>query len=74
MDAFIKLIYDHVGVAAVLPEVGVQALFAAAPQRARCYACLRVDGVLAGVKAPGEPAELPGVVGPQGRVASPVVA
>ena len=29
MDAFIKLIYDHVGLVAVLPEVGVLALFAA---------------------------------------------
>jgi len=29
MDAFVKLIYDHVGLAAVLPEVGVLALFAA---------------------------------------------
>jgi ABC-2 type transport system permease protein len=30
MDAFIKLIYDHEGLAAVLPEIGVLALFAAA--------------------------------------------
>ncbi|HWF17360.1 MAG TPA: ABC transporter permease [Acidimicrobiales bacterium] len=29
MDAFIKLIYDHVGLASVLPEVGVLAIFAA---------------------------------------------
>jgi ABC-type multidrug transport system permease subunit len=29
MDAFIKLIYDHDGLTAVLPEVGVLALFAA---------------------------------------------
>ena len=30
MDAFVKLIYDHEGLTAVLPEVGVLALFAAA--------------------------------------------
>jgi ABC-2 type transport system permease protein len=30
MDAFVKLIYDHDGLGAVLPEVGVLALFAAA--------------------------------------------
>ncbi len=29
MDAFVKLIYDHVGLAAVLPDVGVLAVFAA---------------------------------------------
>ncbi len=29
MDAFVKLIYDHAGLTAVLPEVGVLALFAA---------------------------------------------
>jgi len=29
MDAFVKLIYDHVGVLAVLPEIAVLALFAA---------------------------------------------
>jgi ABC-2 type transport system permease protein len=29
MDAFIKLIYDHAGLTAVLPEIGVLALFAA---------------------------------------------
>ena len=29
MDAFIKLIYDHDGLAAVLPEIGVLAVFAA---------------------------------------------
>ena len=30
MDAFVKLIYDHDGLTAVLPEIGVLALFAAA--------------------------------------------
>ena len=30
MDAFVKLIYDHAGLTAVLPEVGVLAVFAAA--------------------------------------------
>ena len=29
MDAFVKLIYDHDGLTAVLPEIGVLALFAA---------------------------------------------
>ena len=29
MDAFVKLIYDHAGLVAVLPEIGVLALFAA---------------------------------------------
>jgi ABC-2 type transport system permease protein len=29
MDAFVKLIYDHDGLIAVLPEIGVLALFAA---------------------------------------------
>jgi ABC-2 type transport system permease protein len=29
MDAFVKLIYDHAGLVAVLPQVGVLALFAA---------------------------------------------
>ena len=29
MDAFVKLIYDHEGLGAVLPEIGVLALFAA---------------------------------------------
>ena len=29
MDAFVKLIYDHAGVATVLPEVAVPAVFAA---------------------------------------------
>src|SRR4029077_18148771 len=29
MDAFVKLIYDHVGLASVLPEIGALALFAA---------------------------------------------
>jgi ABC-2 type transport system permease protein len=29
MDAFVKLIYDHVGLTAVLPEIGVLAIFAA---------------------------------------------
>jgi ABC-2 type transport system permease protein len=29
MDAFVKLIYDHDGLSAVLPEVGVLALLAA---------------------------------------------
>ena len=72
MDAFVKLIYDHDGLTAVLPEVGVLALFAAVLGGAR-PARLRADGVLARVKAPGEPAELPGVVGPQRRVAAAVV-
>ncbi len=72
MDAFVKLIYDHDGLTAVLPEIGVLAVFAAVLQRAGA-ARLRADGVLAGVKAPGQPAELPGVVRPQRRVAAPVV-
>src|SRR6202012_4219437 len=29
MDAFVKLIYDHAGLVAVLPEIGALALFAA---------------------------------------------
>jgi hypothetical protein len=29
MDAFVKLIYDHVGLMAVLPEIVALALFAA---------------------------------------------
>ena len=29
MDAFVKLIYDNVGFAAVLPEIGALAVFAA---------------------------------------------
>jgi hypothetical protein len=29
MDAFVKLVYDHDGLTAVLPDVGVLALFAA---------------------------------------------
>jgi ABC-type multidrug transport system permease subunit len=29
MDAFVKLIYDHAGLTAVLPDIGVLALFAA---------------------------------------------
>jgi hypothetical protein len=28
MDALVKLVYDHVGVAAVLPEIEVLAIFA----------------------------------------------
>ena len=72
MDAFVKLIYDHDGLVAVLPEIG-----RARPLRRRAgragAARLRADGVLARVKAPGQPAELPGVVGPQRRVAAAVV-
>jgi hypothetical protein len=30
MDAFVKLVYDHVGLVAVLPEIGVLTLFALA--------------------------------------------
>ncbi len=72
MDAFVKLIYDHVGLASVLPEIGVLALFAAALGGPRPTG-LCADGVLARVKAPGEPAELPCVVGPQRRVAAAMV-
>ncbi len=72
MDAFIKLIYDHVGLASVLPEIGALALFAAVLS-ALALRASRADGVLAWVKAPGQPAELPGVVGPQRRVAAAVV-
>ena len=32
MDAFVKLIYDHAGVATVVPEVAVPAVFAALPR------------------------------------------
>ena len=72
MDAFVKLIYNHVGLTAVLPEIGALAVFAVV-LGALGAARLRADGVLARVKAPGQPAEFPGVVGPEGRVAAAVV-
>ena len=73
MDAFVKLIYDHVGL-----DRRAARRSACSPSSPRCSCALALrayaaDGVLAGVKAPGQPAELPGVLGPQRGVAAPVV-
>ncbi len=48
MDAFIKLIYDHVGLTTVLPEIG-----ALAAVRRRCWARWRCAPTRGRVYSPG---------------------